>query len=509
METLELIKDPGILKLLGSDVPISLHDLEAITRKREIVYLKMADLSYHQIIDYFWTIHDVKITKYYIASVIREAGVRARRLNGIYDAKVEDRIHVIEIDEVYQGHLNCYLGVVDKYSHYLLVFARLEDRSIGSIKTVLEQLVDDLDGLELIITDALAAYKSVIPGVFEGIVHVLCHVHAGRTFLKEGEMIKRRARKAATALRDTRQALVKNKHDLRAKKRRLNRHEYRFTKGMNDRAKFFENHGIKPNSKTKKFTAERKSFNKNINYLRVCTTSLKNTLESLNTKIHDKESKIPAMEKEMTDKKQDAMQSGRLIHGFRRLLDCPPDAFMAELARYTAKLARSKYPIAKKIQKFIKNNPNVYATNLPEAKITCPLNLINTNTAEGTFSITRPFLTKAKHFCDSEQSGALLEILRLKYNMSIPFTGQNNHWSPLERAGVHSPFTSYLEALFPLPGERERHRVRQVTTWNGTNPSPVPSEGEIRENLARFRHVAGNLADRSPVNVKNRNGKKK
>ena len=509
METLDYIHDPGVLKFLGRASPVSHAELESIIRKREIVYLKLADMSYNQIIGYFRDVYGLWITKYYIASVIREAGARARYLNGLYDSKVSSHVRIIEIDEVFQGHLNCYLGVVDKESHYLLLFDRLEDRSIASFNDVLATIVDDLEWLELVITDALAAYKSVIPGVFEGILHVLCHVHACRVIMKEADVINRKAKKAATALHEAHEDLDKKRMNLRAKKRRLKQFERQFATIKATRDQFNEAHGIKPCSKTKKFAAERKAFNQQLGTIRPSITSLKKTIEKLVKKIGEKESKISTMEREMTEKKQEAMQSGRLVAGFRRLLDCPPDAFEAELARYMDRLSRSKFKIATKIKKFIKNNPNVYATNLPGVKVHCPLNLINTNTAEGTFSIARPILNKAKHFFASEQSEALLEIFRLKHNMSEPFTGPNKHWSPLERAGVHSSFSSFLDALFSAPNEREGSKTSRNVAWSGINPSLVPSESQIRENLARYKQGSGNLADRSPSIVKIGEDKKK
>ena len=509
METLDFIYDPGILKVLGRDTPVSRAELESIIRKREIVYLKLADLSYNQIIEYFKNIHGKFLTKYYIASVIREAGRRARFLNGIFDARVSKRIKVLEIDEIFQGHLNCYLGVVDKSSHYLLLFTRLEDRSIESFMKLLEPLVEDLEQLELVITDALAAYKSVIPGVFNGVLHVLCHVHGYRVFLKEGDKINRAAKKAATELSEARDDIKKMKHDLRLKKRRLQRFEKRLLRNEAKRQSFLAANGIKKYSKTKKFAAQRQSFNFKANCLRGSIRSLKNTLISLEKKIKEKIVDLPRLEQECTEKKQAAMQSGRIIAGFRHLLDCAPDGFEAELARYIAMLDRSKYPIAQKIKKFIKNNPAIYATNLPSAKVSIPPNFINTNTAEGTFSISRPVLNKAKHFFDSEESGALLEIFRLRFNMSPPYTGPNRFSSPLERAGVDSSFSTWLEALFPISGKPVSQDHHSQSIGINQDMQEAPSTDVFRENLARYKHASRNLAVQQPKRVKSTRDKNK
>ncbi len=502
METLDYIYNPGVLKVLGRDTPVSRAEIESIVRKREIVYLKLADLSYNQIIDYFMNFRGILLTKYYIASVMREAGRRARYLNGIYDARVSERIRIIEIDEVFQGQKNCYLGVVDKKSHYLLVFARLANRSIESFNAVLEPLFDDLEQLELVITDALAAYKSVIPGVFEGVLHVICHVHAYRVFLKEGDKINRIARKAATELHDKRKDLAKQKQSLIAKKRHLKRLEKRLSRNEAKRQAFLSAHGIKKYAKTKKYRVQRKTFNEKATLLRGSMRSLKKTFASLGKKIQDELAELPALEQDMATKKQVALQSGRLIAWYRRLLDCKPDVFEAELARYNAALDRSRYPVAIKIKKFIKNNPAIYATNLPAAKVSCPPNLANTNTAEGTFSISRPVLNKAKHFFDSEQSEALLEVFRLKFNMSPPYTGPNKHWSPLERAGVNSSFPTWMDALFPLPGIPIGNSSDREITGLDQQSRRMPGEHDFQENLERYMLLSRNPADQQGIRVK-------
>ena len=507
METLDYIYDPGVLKVLGSDTPVSRAEIESIVRKREIVYLKLADLSYNQIIDYFMNFRGVLLTKYHIASVMREAGRRARHLNGIYDARVSERIRIIEIDEVFQGQKNCYLGVVDKKSHYLLVFARLTNRLIESFNAVLQPLFDDLDQLELVITDALAAYKSVIPGVFEGVLHAICHVHAYRIFLEEGDKINRIAQKAMSVLHDIKQDLAEKKQRLIAKNKHLQRLEKGVLRNEANRQAFLSANGLTKYDKTRKYAAQRKAFNVKANILRVSIRSLRMTLTSLRKKVQESIAKIPVLEQDLASKKQVALQSGRLIARFRRLLDCKPVVFEAELVRYNDALDRSRYPVAKKIKKFIKNNPALYAANLSNAKVSCPLNFINTNTAEGTFSISRPVLNKAKHFFDSEQSEALLEVFRLRFNMSAPYTGPNKHWSPLERAGVYASFPTWIEALFPLPGVPGRCSSDVKIRVSDSEHDQVPDEHDFQEYLERYMVLSRNLADQKGKRVKSQHEK--
>lgn len=495
METLEYLYEPDLLKSLGRDTPVSRAEIEKIIQKQEIIYLKLADMSYNQIIEYFRLSRGVFLTKYYIASVIREAGIRAKQLNGMYDARVSVNVRIIEVDEIFQGSQNCYLGVVAKKSHYLLVFTRLEDRTSDSFTDVLEHLAEDLEHLELVITDALKAYKSVIPEVFEGILHVICHVHACRVFFKEGHAINSAAKKAATAASKMEESLAAKKNELREKKRRLRRLEKRVAQIEANRLAFLADHGLKKHAKTRRLASKRRAFNAMLNVVRASIRNLKTTIASIENAIQEKMAKLAVLKKDATAKKQVALQSGRLIARFRHLLDCEPKAFEAELARYQDILDRSTYPIAKKIKKFIKNNPEIYATNLPGAKASCPLNLVNTNTIEGEFGLSRPVLNKAKHFFDSDQSEALLEVYRLKLNMSTPYTGPNRNQSPLARAGVHTSFSTWWDALFPLPGGAGPRDVDLDLGWSRDEREPGRREDGFRQDLERCAVLSRNLAN--------------
>ena len=239
---------------------------------------------------------------------------------------------------------------------------------------------------------------------------------------------------------------------------------------------------------------QRHILNKQVHSLKVRRDELNASVTTIESKIQRLREDITSLEQDARAKKQISLQTGRLVLRFHQLLNCPPDRFETELARYKNMLVRSRYPIAKKIAKFIKNNPNVYATNLPKAKIDCPLNLINTNTVEGSFGLTRPILNMAKHFHNSVVSKAFLGIFRLMQNISPPFTGPNKERSPLERAGVHSGFSSCLDAIFPLPGNEGRIKV---SARDRMDRQMASSEDEFRENLARFRQLSGNLAETS------------
>nr|MDO8109256.1 hypothetical protein [Candidatus Sigynarchaeota archaeon] len=277
-------------------------------------------------------------------------------------------------------------------------------------------------------------------------------------------------------------------------KKRLKRLAASLEKSSKALRAFYRQRHVRRHATDASRSQQRRALTKQVHSVKKRFDTSTEAVTTLEGKIQRLKTDITSLEQDARTKKQISLQTGRLVSKFHRLLNCPPDRFDAELARYKNVLARSKYPIAKKIAKFIKNNPNVYATNFPKAKIDCPLNLINTNTVEGTFSLTRPILNMAKHFHDSVVSKALLGIFRLKQNMSPPFTGPNKERSPLERAGIHSRFSSYLDAIFPLPGNEDGY---QVPARDETVRQIASSEDEYREDLARFKQISVNPAETS------------
>ncbi len=418
--------------------------------KRLIVDLKLDCLSYFEIKNHVKRIYGVDISRNYIADVIIDAGERARHLNGIYDSKVRGHFKVIEIDETFQGRNTCYLGVTDKESTYLLLLVQLQDRSAETISFVLGSIAETLDMLEVVITDGLPTYKNVIPSLFGYAVHLFCHVHGYRVFLRELDSTTATARNAFKRWKDAAQDLEKKKHELQLKKRCIARDETRLARTISARDAYYTQHGIKKYTKNTVWTAERLQFRNQLDIDRAKVRSRRNTIKHKQEKIAKRLSEVEALRVEYWEKKQASLQSARLVSAFKRLLDAPWERFDAERVRLANVLGRSSLEIAGKISRFLELNPHVCATSKQDFETICPPWLSNSNTIEGIFGLCRPVLDKAKRFDQSPQSKAILELLRLKHNLSRPNTGPHVHESPLQRAGITSRYKDYLDALYPL-----------------------------------------------------------
>jgi len=171
--------------------------------------LRIKGLSINDIVDHFKVVYHTKVNIYYIKKVIKKCNARARKLNRFYDSLVSDKIDVVEFDEVYQGRKGKILGGVHKDSLYLITLERSHSKTKEDLKEILTPFAKRFAEINIVFTDLLPAYKSVIEEVFAGALHQNCCVHAIRDVKKQACLINSAANKAYKALKKTESDLAK------------------------------------------------------------------------------------------------------------------------------------------------------------------------------------------------------------------------------------------------------------------------------------------------------------
>jgi hypothetical protein len=448
---------PPLLKVARAKPPplpaCSANARKVALLKRAIIDLKMKDCSYNEIVDHFARVSGQRVSKEYITRTILEAGARAAHLSGIYDTLALRQVKVLEVDEVFQGKQNCFLGAADKMSAYLFLLAPLPNLDAGTFAAELGLLARHACQLELVVTDGRKAYRSVVPSALGDAAHLHCQVHACRSIMGDQDAYNQAAKKARTKLRKLENTLNDAQNDLRNRRRQLRRLELRLAKRAAERDAYYEVHGIRPRSKKMTWTPAMIAFKVSLNDLHVRVRSRMRTIKGATKCVAALKHKIPAAEQVFKEKKQASLQAGRLVARFKRLLACPPARFGAERAHFGRLLDQSSLPIAPRIRKFVRDNPHLFATKSADLDQLCPPRRANTNTMEGIFGGSRALLDKARHFGDTPLARAIFVIFRFRRNLSPPYTGPHNRESPLERCNVRSKYANYLDALFPLPGE--------------------------------------------------------
>lgn len=416
---------------------------------RMVIDFKVKDLSHHEIEDFFARGLHLPITQPEIEAILLAAGTRAKQLNGIYDAQVHPHIETLEFDEIFQGRENCYLGCADAASHYLFMLEWIEGRSEDTLRRIMVALGDVFDEVKLIITDGLKAYSELIPETFEKAVHLFCTVHAFRIILREQEEVERGARKAYAKLKDLRTDLTHERSKIYAKRQKIKRRKRQLTRWIQKQDDYYRNYGIKKNAKKEIWTPERIWIKERLNFIRAMIRSQEKTLREAEEDFPKMKLAIAKAENAYLPKKQDALQSGRLVGEFKALLKSSPDDYSVRRAKFEQHLNGNSYSIAGKLRKFLKEHPEMFTTKTPYLDALCPPSMANTNIIESIFGRIRPFLKKARRFRPTPIATALFEIVRLRYNLTSPYTGPNRCQSPLERAGIRSKYRDYLDALLP------------------------------------------------------------
>jgi hypothetical protein len=365
------------------------------------------------------------------------------------ESMVRSQILILEIDEIFQGRNRSYLGAADKFPRYLLKSESLDNRSIESVEAILQNFAKDLDHLELVITDGLPAYKTVIPDIFDLIAHLLCHVYAYRIFLRQQQPINRAAKNAYSNYIESKAEALDNRRRTNNKRRILKRMESHLKRLVSKRDAYYRQQGIKKYSEKIYWTPQLIYFKEILSNQRASIRSLKKTIKNMDENQITLTTSIATAETTYKVKIQDSLQNARLIQRFKNLFSCAIDNFTGELERFKEVLKNSKRELAPDLLKFIKNNSHVFANKTEELSKILMDNKAKTNGIEGIFGRVRPLLNQVRIFHDTPQSEAIIEIFRFKYNFSKPRTGFNRDQSPLERCGVHSQYKSYLDALFP------------------------------------------------------------
>ncbi|MHA1680087.1 MAG: hypothetical protein ACTSUE_03700 [Promethearchaeota archaeon] len=451
MQALDTTSQPAILFLcpvpqgIPSRKSLIMNDIGI---KREIIDLKMKDQSYNEIIAHFKDVHGIPVNKHDISDSILEAWPRVKHFNGCLDFRVKSRVCIIEVDEVFQGRLSCYIAVVDKESQYVFRIIHVRNRSRDAFEEVFKELAGQLDGLKVVITDGFSMYRTLVPEHFDDVYHTICHVHALRQFYREAEIYNIKARKAFKKLKEARGRVADAIKVRDAKQRHVRAWKARVTVCEQEMDAYRSRHGFKKWQRGVPWTRERVELRDQLSNARASLRSKKKTVENRKKKIEGIRVEIRSLEAEYKEKKQLAMQSGRIVSWFHEVLSKSPREFPPYHDDLVEKLWNSSYPIARTLLKYIKKHPGLKP--IPGTGVDKMERGFHWSTnVESFFSTIRALLDKAKRFEDSETSKALLEILRLKHNMSRPRRGPFKHASPLERAGSSTRFDHYLDALYP------------------------------------------------------------
>ena len=414
-----------------------------------IVDLKMKGLSLNEIADHMKHVHKVKIKPKGITKIVIRHGEEGEKMNQRNDRLVADKIQIAETDEIYQGRDGMFIGTVDKSSTYLMNLSQFSGKNHDEFVSTLRSVSDRFPRIEIMITDGFPTYVKAVNEALPNATHINCHVHAYRDIMREQDVYNRRANRAYSSLRECRLSLSNKRRSLKHNQKMVERYRLIMKQKITERDNYYQQHGIKNYSKKKGSKKVRHKFNDDIGFNRSCMKVYQKGVDSWVKKIKKAEKEEENLENEYQAKKNEALQVGRFVMEFKQLLDCKYDEYEKKRENLMDKLSRSSIPLAKSIRKTLEHKPQIFADKTESIQLMVPANHANTNTIESVFGKYRLFFRKYRRITQSRLSNAIFQLLRLKHNLSRPYTGFNNTQSPLQRLGVQTKYHNYLEALFP------------------------------------------------------------
>ena len=206
---LKLSKVKYLFTLLASQTFLSLFAIDNTILCRIITDLHLKKLSYNEIREHIKLIYHIDVTKHKIREILRNAGKKAKEVNKRLDREIRSKIHIIEVDEVFQGTTRIILGAAEKKSQYLISLKPATNRTSKSISGFLKPLSKRFINVRVVITDLFKAYKKVIPAIFKRARHLACHVHLRRDSLRFLEKLCKKWKNAKKLLNSTKNEVEK------------------------------------------------------------------------------------------------------------------------------------------------------------------------------------------------------------------------------------------------------------------------------------------------------------
>jgi hypothetical protein len=414
--------------------------------ERLITDLTLKGLSLNKIREHIQFIYCFDISKNSIKNIQNNAGKKANVLNQHFDKLIAAKISTAEADETFQGKNNLIFGAVDKKSSYLFGLQYAINRMNKTLCSFLKPISKRFFNIRVVITDLFKGYKKEVQNIFPKARHLQCHIHARRIVMRLIKKLQSYLSHRKHELERILLFLQKNKKKISLKSTECQKKTKRIKKDRQllinlKKIKKAKNPG-RTKTLDKKMDIIQSRLQKLYKKVSILTKELVK-LRKRRDQLKKDERKIKTIIKKANI---NLLQSSRLANEFYRLMSDMSPKFETHMQKFLNKLKNSSYPFATTLKKFIQNNPQIFS--LRKRRDLRP-NFQNTNRIEGIFGLLRPLLDSTRLLNTPEGTNMYCNLFRLYHNTTPPYTGINNHQSPLERLGVSLHGKNYLDFLFP------------------------------------------------------------
>ena len=441
------------------------------TETRLILDLIAKNNSPNDIKEHMWNVFTLRRKYHAIRKVVLKNAKRAQRINNIFDLWACQTVMLIEIDETFKGRKVSLLVVADSLTGYIFMIIWLPKRSESALIAALTPLKELFCNVKLVLTDGAPYFPNVVKDICPNAKHQRCLIHILRNLyphiLSQRQAYYGALKKVQKTRKNYNESIAN--HEQRLK--RLNALKKQLQYWKNKRTKTQNCLGVKCYQKNiNRDYPELKEIYDRINFIQVQVRSMKNTAN------HDREH-LPLLKEDITQAerwKNGAwglyMKYIHVLYDFYNLFRNSPKKFGAEREKYIIKLVNNPATdLTKAILKVLTDVTEISTIYQEDCPVRLSRNYLNTNVIESINSRLRPILDKLKKLQDTPYLKAILEIVRLRLNVSRPYSGKRSDQSPIERCGYNLKSRTWIDLILKgLPPGSQPQNYLLITNEDNT-----------------------------------------
>lgn len=416
-----------------------------------ILDLLLTPMSPNQVKRHCFNVFRQQRKSHKIRQVLLMKKRRITVLNSKFDFIACQTLSLLEIDETFKGRKISLLVVIDTLTGYIFHFQWLKTRSKQGILDALASKRELFYNAVLVLTDGAPYFPEVVKELCPMAKHQQCLIHVMRNLCPHLRPVRGKFKKAQAKLTALRLSLGERKLKLQEVKYELKKWKQKETYWFQKRENAHIRLGFQRYQKNiLGLYPELKRINTQINLIQSYRRAAQNSIWTHQLRIEQKTQELFLQEEVTYQFWGIYMREQNLLYRFYNLFHLTNKHYEQQRQKLLNSLPNfmdTECELAKNIMRVLTTIQNLDTVNKANSPVRLTRNFINTNVVESANSKIRPFLDLLRKIGNTEYCRVYFEAIRLKLNVSHPFSGIRNKSSPIERCGYKLRSRTWLDLI--------------------------------------------------------------
>jgi transposase-like protein len=448
------------------------------SEEKLILDLLLAPMSPNQVKRHYFNVFRQQRKSHKIRQVLLMKKRRITILNSKFDFIACQTLSLLEIDETFKGRKISLLVVIDTLTGYIFHFQWLKSRSKQGILDALASKRELFQNAILVLTDGAPYFPEVVKELCPLAKHQQCLIHVMRTLYPHLRPVQASYRKAQKKLSRLHLTLSDEKMILMETKYSLKKWKQMESYWLNIRENTHNQLGVQRYQKNiLSLHPELKKINSKINRIQTYRRAAQNSVITHQIKIDQKINDLSHQKKVTNQYWGIYMREQNLLYRFYNLFHLTNKQFEQQRQKLLASLPHfmdTECQLAKNIMRVLTTIKNLDTVNKANSPVRLTRNFINTNVVESANAKIRPYLDLLRKIGNTEYCRVYFDAIRLKLNVSCPYSGIRNKSSPIERCGYKLRGRTWLDLIFDgLPPGPQSDLFLPKLNWDHACPQRI------------------------------------